>query len=199
MARYTGPKDRLSRREGFDLFGAGAKLTRLVVPPGMHGQRRIRRLSEYGRQLREKQKVRRIYGILERQFARYTERAIRTKGNTGKALLELLERRLDNTVFRLGFAPTRAGARQLVSHGHLKVDDKRVNIPSYEVKVGEVIILSKKAQEIPPVRELIENSNLNPPGWLERKGGVGRVVRLPKREDLQEPISEADVIEYYSR
>lgn len=199
MARYTGPKDRLSRREGFDLFGAGAKLTRLVVPPGMHGQKRLRRLSEYGRQLREKQKVRRMYGILERQFAGITKRALATKGNTGEALLELLERRLDNTVFRLGFAPTRASARQIVSHGHLKVDGKRVNIASYEVKVGQVLSLSKKAQEIAAVRELIENSNLNLPPWLERKGGVGRVVRLPKREDLQEPISEADVIQYYSR
>src|SRR3989344_4862054 len=137
MARYTGPKDRLSRREGFDLFGKGARLTRLTVPPGIHGPKGTRNFSQYGRQLREKQKVKRLYGLLEKQFRRYVEKALKAKGNTGEVLLSNLERRLDNVIYRLGFAPTRPSARQLVSHGHVLIDGKKVNIPSYQLKVGE--------------------------------------------------------------
>ncbi len=130
MARYTGPKDRLSRREGFDLFGKGVKFTRLNVPPGMHGPKGTRMLSEYGRQLREKQKAKRLYGILERQFRNYVNEAMKIKGNTGEKLLSLLEKRLDNVVFRLGFAPTRSLARQIVYNRHVLVNGKKVNIPS---------------------------------------------------------------------
>jgi len=137
MARYTGPKDRLSRREGFDLFGKGGKLTRLNVPPGVHGPKGSYSSSQYSKQLREKQKVKRLYGLLEKQFRRYVDEALKSRGNTGELLLSLIERRLDNVVYRLGFAPTRAAARQIVGHKHVEVDGKRVNIPSYQVKVGQ--------------------------------------------------------------
>lgn len=198
MARYTGPKDRLSRREGFDLFGVGAKLTRLNVPPGMHGPRGTRSRSQYAKQLREKQKVRRLYGILERQFRRYVLSALKTRGNTGEFLLSSLERRLDNTIFRLGFAPTRAAARQLVSHGHVLVNGKRVNISSYEVRLGQIIALDSKATQIPYIKRLIEEK-IKVPVWIQKKANVGKVVSLPKREDIMEPVSEQDIVEFYSR
>lgn len=198
MARYTGPKDRLSRREGFDLFGRGAKLTRLSVPPGMHGPKGIRKLSDYGRQLREKQKVKRMYGILERQFRRYVQKALRSRGKTGEALLIMLEKRLDNVVYRLGFAPTRVAARQLVSHGHVLVNEKKVNIPSYEVKKDDIIALLPVAQKIPAVATLL-GQKPNVLGWLQRQGAFGKVKRLPTREDVVEPIAEQDIVEFYSR
>lgn len=200
MARYTGPKDRLSRREGFDLFGKGAKLTRLTVPPGVHGPRgNRRRRSQYGIQLREKQKVKRIYQVLEKQFRRYVAKALKAKGNTGEMLLSLLERRLDNVVFRLGFTPTRLAARQLVSHRHVLVDGKRVNIPSYQVRKGETVSLSSKAMEMPTIKRLLEDTDYKPPVWLKRKAAVGKVDSLPKRDDIVEPISEQDIVEFYSR
>ena len=200
MARYTGPKDRLSRSVGFDLFGKGGKLTRLNVPPGMHGGRGSRRSpSEFSKQLKEKQKVKRLYGVLERQFSRYAGKALKSKGNTGEQLLSLLERRLDNVVYRLGFAPTRMSARQFVSHRHVSVNYKKVSIPSYQVKTGDVVSLSEKATKIPSAAKMLENKNLKFPSWLERKGGFGKVVSLPIRDDITEPISEQDVVEYYSR
>jgi small subunit ribosomal protein S4 len=199
MAKYTGPKDRLSRREGFDLFGKGAKLTRLSVPPGVHGPKGTRMPSQYGRQLREKQKIRRIYGVLERQFRKYIKQALKVRGNTGEELLILLEKRLDNVIYRLGLAPTRIMARQLVSHRHVLVNDKKVNIPSYQVKKGDVVVLTSRAMEIPVIRKLLENKDINIPGWLKRKGAAGKVAEEPKREDIIEPISEQDVVEFYSR
>lgn len=202
MARYTGPKDRLSRREGFDLFGKGAKLTRLAVPPGVHGpmgSRGSRMPSRYGRQLREKQKVKRLYGILEKQFAQYVNSALKARGNTGERLLSLLEKRLDNVIFRLGFVPTRPAARQLVSHRHVLINGKRVNIPSFEVSVGDVVGISDKAAAIPAVQKSLEEKDRKIPGWLERKAIVGKVVREPSREDIVEPISEQDIVEFYSR
>jgi small subunit ribosomal protein S4 len=199
MARYTGPKDRLSRREGFDLFGKGGKLTRLTVPPGMHGPKGLRGRSQYLKQLREKQKVKRLYGVLEKQFRRYTDQALKTRGNTGEVLLKLLERRLDNVVFRLGFAPTRPAARQLVSHRHVLINGKKVNIPSYQVKVGETISLTNAAMEIPAVKKLFTSTDSKLPTWLKRKAIVGKVDKLPKREDITEPISEQDIVEFYSR
>lgn len=199
MARYTGPKDRLSRREGFDLFGKGAKLTRLAVPPGVHGPKGVRGSSQYGKQLREKQKVKRLYGVLERQFRKYIKEALKTKGNTGETLLALLERRLDNVVYRLGFTPTRPAARQLVSHRHVLVNGQKVNIPSYQVRVGETIGLSSKAIEIPAIKKSLEEKDKKIPGWLDKKAAVGAVTRLPKSEDIQEPISVQDIVEYYSR
>lgn len=191
MARYTGPKDRLARRENFDIFGAGAKLTRLNVPPGMHGPKGIRGQSQYGRQLREKQKVKRIYGVLEKQFKKYVALALKSRGNTGERLLGLLETRLDNVVYRLGFAPSRPAARQLVSHRHVLVDGKKVNIPSYCVKIGQAVSLVSGVKEV--------SATSKPPAWLEKKALAGRMVREPKREDLVEPISEQDIVEFYSR
>jgi small subunit ribosomal protein S4 len=199
MARYTGPKDRLSRREAFDLFGKGAKLTRLAVPPGVHGPKGTRQPSQYGKQLREKQKVKRLYGVLERQFRKYLESALKTKGNTGEKLLSLLEKRLDNVVYRLGLTTSRPAARQLVSHRHVLVNGKKVNIPSYQVRTGETITLSTKALAIPTVKQALEVKELKIPEWLEKKGPVGLVKKEPKSIDVTEPISIQDIIEFYSR
>lgn len=192
MARYTGPKDRLSRREGFDLFGKGAKLTRLNVLPGVHGPKGITKaVSQYSKQLREKQKVRRFYGVLEKQFRKYIEKAINSKGNTADSLFGLLETRLDNVVYRLGFAKSRFHARQMVSHRHVLVNGKRLNIPSYQLKVGETVSLSPKMSQVDEERTV--------PQWLERQATVGKVLRVPMRQDVIEPFSEHDIVEYYSR
>jgi len=199
MARYTGPKDRLSRRENFDLFGSGSKLTRLSVPPGIHGPRGARRGSQYSRQLREKQKVKRLYGLMERQFKNYIKTASKAKGNTGEMFLSLLERRLDNVLYRLGFAPSRPAARQLVSHRHVLVNGKKLNIPSYSVKIEDTISLSAKAIEIPHIKKLVIEEDYKLPDWLERKAVVGKIVRFPKKDDVSEPISEQDIVEFYSR
>lgn len=199
MAKYVGPKDRLSRREAFDIFSAGVKLPRLNVPPGVHGPKGTGKVSQYGKQLREKQKVRRIYGILEKQFRRYVDEALKSKGNTGEALLVSLERRLDNVVFRLNFAPSRPSARQIVSHRHVLVNGKKVNIPSYSLKVGDTVSLDAKAGNIPEIKKSVELKDAKIPSWLEKKALVGKVAALPKREDIIEPISEQDIVEYYSR
>ncbi|MBI3385960.1 30S ribosomal protein S4 [Candidatus Gottesmanbacteria bacterium] len=206
MARYTGPKNRLARREGMDLGfqTVGSKshasmLRRLNIPPGQHGAKGRRKISDYGLQLREKQKVKRMYGVLERQFRRYFENARKWRGNTGEKLLEFLERRLDNVVYRIGFVPTRSGARQLVSHGHVLVNGKKVNIPSYPVFIGQVISLKTKAMGIPSVKQMLDEKTFTPPEWLERKGPVGRVARLPGRSDVKEDISEQLIVEHYSR
>jgi small subunit ribosomal protein S4 len=199
MAKYVGPKDRLSRRENFDIFGAGAKLTRLNVPPGVHGPKGLRGSSQYGRQLREKQKVKRIYGILEKQFRKYADEAFKAKGNTGEAILISLERRLDNVIFRLGFAPSRPAARQLVSHRHALVNGKKVNIPSFRMSVGDIVSLDSKASAIPEIKKAIDAKDFKLPAWLEKKALVGKVAALPKREDIPEPISEQDIVEFYSR
>lgn len=198
MARYRGPKDRLSRREGFDLFGAGVKLTRLSVPPGMHGPKGARKLSGYGKQLREKQKVKRIYGVLEHQFKKYVNRASKSRGNSGEVLLSLLERRLDNVVYRLGFASSRPFARQIVNHGHVFVNNIKVTIPSYEVKEGDLVTLTPSIQKNPDVNRLVAEEKVLP-DWVERKAGIGKVSRLPERADILEPIEESIIIEFYSR
>jgi small subunit ribosomal protein S4 len=198
MARYTGPKDRLSRREGFDLYGKGAKLTRLTVPPGAHGPKGSRRPSQYGRQLREKQKVKRLYGVLEKQFKRYVDKAFKSRGNTGEKLLSLLERRLDNVIYRLKFAPTRSAARQMVSHKHVLVNNKTVNIPSYQVRVGDMVSLKAKSAEIPAVKKSLQE-DIKIPGWLKRKALIGKIERLPLVDDVGEPISTQDIVEFYSR
>lgn len=189
MARYTGPKNRLSRREGLDLFGKGNKLRRAAVPPGQHGPKGVRRTSDYGTQLREKQKAKRLYGLLEKQFHRYYATASHNPGNTGATLLSLLETRLDNVVYRLGFAATRAMARQLVGHYHILVNSRPVNIPSYQVRPGDVIVA-----KLPfPATEAL------PPIWLSREGPAGKVERLPKREDIDTSINDQLIVEYYSR
>jgi len=197
--RYTGPKDRLSRRENFDLFGAGTKITRLAVTPGVHGPKGTRGSSQYGKQLREKQKVKRMYGIMERQMEKYMTTAFKSKGNTGEALLVMLERRLDNIVYRLGFAPSRPAARQLVSHGHVIVNGKKINIPSNQVKVNDVITMDGKGFAIPEVKKAIDQKDFKVVSWLERKALAGKVARFPGREDVPEAISEQDIVEFYSR
>lgn len=193
MARYTGPKNRLSRREGVDLFGKGTKLRRATVPPGQHGPKGTRRLSDYGSQLREKQKAKRIYGLTEKQFHRTFVEAARHPGNTGEIFFTLLETRLDNVVFRLGFVPTRAMARQIVGHGHILVNGHSVTIPSYRVRPGEVITLGSKLNlpipETPPAV----------PAWVSRQGPAGRVDRLPQRSDIDTSIHDQLIVEYYSR
>jgi small subunit ribosomal protein S4 len=199
MAKYVGPKDRLSRREAFDIFSAGAKLTRLNVPPGVHGPKGTRGSSQYGKQLREKQKVKSIYGVLEKQFRKYMDEASKSRGNTGEALLISLERRLDNVVFRLGFAPSRPAARQIVSHRHVLVNGKKVNIPSCLLKIGDVVTLDAKASNIPEIKKAFEQKDTTIPSWLERKALAGKVSAFPKREDITEPISEQDIVEFYSR
>jgi len=207
MARYTGPKNRLARREGIDLGlkTPGTKahaslLRRLNVPPGQHGPRGSKRkVSDYGIQLREKQKVKRLYGLLERQFRNTFERAKKWKGNTGEKLLEFLERRLDSSVYRMGFAPTRTMARQLVSHGHVTVDGVGVNIPSYLIDKDQLVSLRPKAMEIPAVKALLQDKARSNPDWVERKGPVAKVVRLPERKDVQEDIAEQLIVEFYSR
>ncbi len=198
MARYTGPKDRQSRREGFDLHGKGAKLTRLTVPPGVHGHKGTRRKSQYNLQLREKQKVKRMYGVLEKQFKNYVDEAFKSKGNTGEKLLSLLEKRLDNVLFRLGFTPTRPAARQLISHKHVFVDGKKVNIPSYRVKVGQTITLSKKASDIPAIKKQLQEE-IQLSNWLQRKAIAGNIKKEPTIDDILERISTQDIVEFYSR
>lgn len=203
MARYTGPKNKLSRREGYNLFGSTSRSLerRLGTPPGGLGSRRRRKESEYGLQLREKQKVKRIYGLLERQFRRVFAMAERQRGATGTVLLQLLERRLDNVVYRLGFARTRPMARQLVNHGHFLVNGKKVDVPSYLTKPGDVIQLAPKSAEIPGVQEALAERGGNMPAWLARdeNGTVGRVLRVPEREEVEPGISEQLIVEFYSR
>ncbi len=206
MARYTGPKNRLSRKEGIDLgfktVGSKAHaslLRRLSVPPGQHGSKGKRKSSEYGVQLREKQKVKHMYGLLERQFRRIFGMAKKWRGNTGDKLVEFLERRLDNVLYRLNLAPTRAGSRQLVSHGHVTVDGKKVTIPSFSVSAGQVIGIKAKSLEMPIVKQSLELHDLTLPGWLMREGPVGKVVRLPVRTDVSDDINEQLIIEFYSR
>lgn len=206
MARFVGSKNRLARREGIDLglktpgsHAHGGLLRRLKIPPGQHGQKRQRKLSDYGLQLREKQKVKRMYGLLERQFRKYFDIATRETGNTGEALIMLLERRLDNVIYRLNLAPTRAAARQFVGHGHFMVDSHPVNIPSYLVSAGSVITPKAKILETPMFKKLLEEKNPNLVSWLLREGPAGKVARLPKRGDVQEDINEQLIIEFYSR
>lgn len=200
MARYIGPKRRLSKREGLALFAKDVKYLERkgAVPPGQQGGKRRRRISEYGIQLREKQKTKRIYGILERQFKRYVLEANKVKGATGLSLLQILEARLDNIVYRLGFSKSRAGARQLVSHGHIKVDGQKVAIPSYQVGVGETIALSSKLSDNTQVKKSLEGLETLP-AWLERQATVGKVLRKPIRDEMEQAIEEQLIVEYYSR
>jgi small subunit ribosomal protein S4 len=206
MAHYTGPKNRLARREGIDLglktVGTKAHaelLKRLNVPPGVHGPRGKKKTSEYGLQLREKQKVKRMYGVLERQFRKAFEEARKWRGNTGEKLIEFMERRLDNTVYRMGFSPTRSLARQLVSHGHVMVNGEKVSIPSFRTNTDMVVTLKQKSYEIPAVKKQLEDKGFKPSAWLERKGPVGKVVRLPELQDVSEDISMQLIVEHYSR
>lgn len=208
MAKYTGSVCRLCRREGTKLYLKGDRcysdkcaISRRPTAPGQHGQRR-RKASEYGIQLREKQKARRIYGVLEKQFERYYVQAERMKGITGENLLQLLERRLDNVVYRLGFASSRAQARQFVLHGHVTVNGKRVDIPSYITDVGEVIaIKDKTASKVEYFKALREGAGKTVVPWLQvdYEKLEGTVSALPAREDIDVPIQEHLIVELYSR
>ncbi len=210
MARYTGPRCRLCRREGMKLFLKGetcysdkCAFERRSYPPGQHGQAQLRaKRSDYGIRLREKQKVKRIYGVSEKLFKRYFAKADRMKGQTGHNLLQLLERRLDNVVYRLGFASSRAQARQMVAHGLFKVNGKNVDIPSYQVKAGDVIELKEKYRQNPLIQDNLEAViRRGIPQWLEldKDNFKGVVKALPNREDVTMPIQEQLIVEFYSR
>ncbi|MCS7200253.1 MAG: 30S ribosomal protein S4 [Caldimicrobium sp.] len=210
MARYTGARCRLCRREGIKLFLKGERcytdkcaFERRSYPPGQHGPLQLRvKLSDYGIRLREKQKVKRIYGISEKQMRKYYDMAINMPGQAGHNLLQLLERRLDNVVYRLGFASSRAQARQMVNHGCFLVNGSQVDIPSYLVKVGDVIELKERYRSLPQVSENLEvRVQKGIPAWLELEpeNFKGRVKALPSREDITMPIHESYIIEFYSK
>jgi small subunit ribosomal protein S4 len=201
MARYTGPKHKLARREGVNILDkqSASLQRRLNIPPGQHGRKRKKRLSEYGAQLREKQKAKTTYGILEKQFKNLVKRVTKKKGETGEMLLALLETREDNIVYRLGFAKTRAHARQLVSHGHVFVNGKRVNIPSYQVKVDDVISIAPTFLDNPQVLEALREKDKQILPFLKKEGMSGKLVRIPKRADVEILFDLQPIIEYYSR
>ena len=200
MARYTGPKHRLARKLGLNFLDKTSQslARRLNVPPGVHGKRRRRRLSEFGLQMQEKQKAKLTYGLMEKQFKNLVQRVQKRKGDTQELIIALLETRLDNIVYRLGFAKTRFMARQLVAHGHIFVNGKRVNVASYQVLEGDVISLSNKGSKIPQVLESVKEEKEILP-FVAREGLSGKLIRLPKREDLQVPFNLRQIIEYYSR
>ncbi len=201
MARYIGPKNKLARKIGEDLglkTNALKVARRLTSKPGQHGAKSRRKTSDYGTQLKEKQKVKYIYGILEKQLRKLYTEASKNPTATGSALLSLLERRLDNAIYRLGWTGTRAAARQLVSHAHVQVNGKKMDVPSYQVKVNDVISLTSKGTKIPLVAAAVKE-NSSSATWLEQKGAVAKVSRLPERTDVTETIEEQLIVEYYSR
>ncbi len=200
MARYTGPSWKIARRLGISLNGTGKELEKRPYAPGQHGPNQRKKLSEYGLQLREKQKLRHMYGLNERQFKNTYERAGKMQGKHGENFMILLECRLDNLVYRLGLARTRRQARQLVNHGHILVDGKRVNIPSYRVEPGQTISVREKSRDLDIIKEAVESNNYIPeyvsfdPEKLE-----GTFTRLPERSELPAEINEAFIVEFYSR
>lgn len=209
MARYIGSVCRLCRREGMKLFLKGDRCysekcavdRRPEKPPGVHGDRRPK-FSEFGIRLREKQKVKRIYGLTERQFRKYIEKASRSKAETGKLLISLLERRLDNVLYRLGFASSRKEARHLVRFGHIIVNGRRVDVPSYQIKEGDAIEVAEKSRKLGRINQSIESLERRGfPGWLEleKDNYRGVVKKLPLREDVTLPIEEQLIVEFYSR
>ena len=209
MARYTDAVCKLCRREGQKLFLKGERcytgkcaVARRAYAPGQHGQARNKKSSEYGVQLRTKQHARRYYGVLEGQFRHYFDMATKMPGVTGENLLRLLESRLDNVVYRLGFASSRAEARQLVSHGHFTVNGRRVNIPSYLVKVGQTVAMSEKARQMEKLKAIVEANSARPVvKWLDlnRETLEAKVVAMPEREDIDLPIEETLIVELYSK
>ncbi|GAT62391.1 30S ribosomal protein S4 [Paludibacter jiangxiensis] len=201
MARYTGPKTRISRKFGEPIFGPDKTLSKKNYPPGQHGNNRHKKTSEYGIQLREKQKAKYTYGVLERQFRLLFEKAQRAKGITGEILLQLLETRLDNVVYRLGMAPTRAAARQLVSHRHITVDGSVVNIPSYQVKAGQVIGVREKDKSMAVIADALNGYNHSKYPWMEwdKSSLSGKFLHQPERADIPESIKEQLIVELYSK
>lgn len=200
MARYTGPKHKVARRAGVNLLDktSSSLQRRLNIPPGVHGAKRRRQLSEFGQQLREKQKAKALYGILEKQLKRLVQGVSKQKGETGELLIQLLETRVDNLVYRLGFAKSRYQARQFVSHGHVLVNGRKMTIPSYHVKPSDVITLSGILQKNEAITKLLsEKKELL--AFLQTQGAAGKLLRLPKREDVDVPFNTQLIIEYYSR
>ena len=200
MARYTGPAYKKSRRLGFSTLENGKELAKIPYAPGQHGQDRRKKLSEYGIQMQEKQKVRILYGLNEKQFRRTFERASKMKGIAGENLLVLLESRLDNMVYRLGMARTRRSARQIVNHGHILVNGKKVDIPSYTTKVGDVISVKENSKNHPAIIDSLEQ-NRTVPAFLEmdKKNLTGKYLRTPERTELNPEINEQLIVEFYNR
>ena len=200
MARYTGPSFRQSRRVGFSLSESGKEIARRPYGPGQHGKDRKGKESNYSEQLKEKQKVRFMYGVNERQFEKTFNDAVRMRGITGENFLKLLESRLDNVTYRLGLASTRRAARQLVNHGHILVDGKKVDIPSYRVKVGSVISVKEKSKEHPAIKASLEKVTKRVEFvTFDDKKLEGKLVRLPERNELNADINESLIVEYYNR
>ncbi len=201
MARYTGPKTKIARKFGEAIFGPDKVLSKKNYPPGQHGINKRRKTSEYGLQLREKQKAKYTYGVLEKQFRNLFEKASRKKGITGEVLLQLLEVRLDNVVYRLGIAPTRAAARQLVLHRHIVVDGKVVNIASYSVKPGEVVGVREKSKSLEVIADSLAGFNHSKYPWIEWNEATksGKLLHLPERADIPENIKEQSIVELYSK
>ena len=200
MARYTGAQYKKSRHLGFSTLENGKELARRPYAPGIHGQDRKRKLSEYGVQLQEKQKVRFMYGLNEKQFAKTFKRATKMAGITGENLLQLLEARLDNVVYRMGMATTRRAARQVVNHGHITVNGIKVDIPSYTVKPGDVIAVKEQSLDHPAIKAAVE-ATLNRPAYVEFDANklTGKYLRYPDRSELNPDINEALIVEYYNR
>jgi small subunit ribosomal protein S4 len=202
MARYTGPKTRISRKFGEPIYGPDKNLDRKNFPPGQHGvNKKRKKTSEYGVQLKEKQKAKYTYGILERQFRNTFEKASRSKGVTGEVLLQMLESRLDNVVFRLGIAPTRASARQLVSHRHITVNGSVINIPSYLLKPGDIIGVREKSKSLETIVDSLSGRNYSKLPWLEWDDTqmAGKFMSVPERTDIPENIKEQLIVELYSK
>ena len=201
MARYIGPKSKIARKFGEAIFGPDKVLSKKNYPPGQHGNNRRKKTSEYGIQLREKQKAKYTYGLLEKQFRRMYEKAQSNPGVTGVILLQLLESRLDNIVYRLGFAPTRAGARQLVGHKHITVDGKVVNIPSYQVRPGQIVAVREKDKSMLVIAESLNGFNHSKYPWIEwnESALAGTYIHVPEREDIPENIKEQLIVELYSK
>ena len=201
MARYTGPKVRISRRFNEPVLGENKALAKKNYPPGQHGKGKKRKQSEYAIQLAEKQKAKYIYGVLERQFANTFDKATRKKGVTGEVLLQMLEARLDNTVYRLGVAPTRRAARQLVSHKHILVNGDVVNIPSFALKPGDLVEVREKSKSLEAITNSLSIQSAKKYNWLEWDGSemTGKFINLPPREDIPENINEQLIVELYSK
>jgi small subunit ribosomal protein S4 len=201
MARYIGPKTKIARRFGEPIFGPDKILAKRHFPPGQHGVNRRKKTSEYGIQLAEKQKAKYTYGVLERQFRNLFEKASATKGITGEVLLQLLESRLDNVVYRLGIAPTRAAARQLVSHCHIVVDGEVVNIPSYSLKPGQIVGVRERSKSLEVIEGALSGFNHSKYAWLEWDGSSmsGKYLHIPERADIPENIKEQLIVELYSK
>ena len=201
MARYIGPKSKIARRFGEPIFGADKVLSKRNFPPGQHGNNRRKKMSEYGVMLAEKQKAKYTYGVLERQFRNLFEKAAKASGITGEVLLQLLESRLDNVVYRMGLAPTRAAARQLVGHKHIIVDGSVVNIPSYSVKPGQVIGVREKAKSLEVIETALAGFNHSKYPWIEWDNATksGKFLHTPERADIPENIKEQLIVELYSK